>query len=56
MYTHTCVYTHIYALKVSKFHLQSLPCMFEPDNVPYAQYCISPKAKNVDNGNKTEIS
>lgn len=56
---HTCEYTHIYALKVSKFHLVlysyiSLPCMFESDYVPYAQYCISFEAKHVDNGGKKD--
>lgn len=54
----TCIHrhAHIYALKVSKFHLQSLPCMFEHDYVSYAQYCISSEAKNVDKESKTEIS
>lgn len=36
MYIHIYVYTHIHDLKVSKFHLQSLPCMLEPDYVSYA--------------------
>lgn len=30
--------------------------MSEPDYVSYPQYCITPKAKNVDNGDKTKIS
>lgn len=34
----------------------SLPCMFEPDYVSSAQYCISPEVKNVDNDDKTEIN
>lgn len=52
--THTHIY--IYALKVSKFHLQSLPCKSGPAYVSYAQHCISPKAMDVYNGGKIQIS
>lgn len=50
------------AFKVSKFHLRcfaqlyTLPFMFEPSCVSSAQYCVSPEAENVDNGEDTELS